>query len=92
MTLSPSDLAEFELARLWGNEGDDIKIHIDGSLPYVILWLTSDSTNRYDIPKPEGVDDVTFTWTFYGDSIDEVIDAALDFARDLAALHPEDES
>lgn len=86
---------ELELAALWNNEGDDIRIHIEPPIyadpGSVALYLTADTTNRYDIAKPAGVDDLTLCWSFYGNTIAETVDIALGFARELAALKPPDD-
>jgi hypothetical protein len=84
-------LPEIELAALWSNEGDDMTFILEGPMygnpGSVALYLTSNTTNRHDISVPDGVDNATLTWLFYGGSIAEVVADALAFARELDALH-----
>lgn len=88
---------EIELAQLWSNEGDDIKIQLDapyfGDAGSVTLWLTSNSTNRYDLRPPldVDVDGVTLEWSFHGDTIATAVADALDFAQTLAAFAPQED-
>jgi len=82
-----------ELHEIWSGEYDDIEFRYDPSCYGNTAWWYVTLVGRNDSwTNPHDANWVEYRWEFYDGDLSVAISDALEFARGLAALRPEDDS